>query len=380
MNRPGGRKVKSVVISGTGLYTPPYSISNDELVDSFNRYVSRFNDEHREEIEAGNITPLESSATDFIVKASGIKSRFVLDKEGILDIDRMKPYLPERSNEELSIQAEMSVAAAREAMDQANITAADIDAVICACSNLQRAYPAVAVEIQQALEIDGFAYDMNVACSSATFGLQAAVNAVSAGSARRVLVVNPEICSAHLNFCDRDSHFIFGDACTAIIVESAGDESAGKFEILGTRLKTTFSNNIRNNFGFLNRTDESGVGKADKLFVQNGRKVFKEVVPMVAALITEHLAEHDVDPSTLDRMWLHQANLSMNQFIARKVLGRESSEAEAPTILDTYANTSSAGSIIAFHQYQDDLPSGSLGVICSFGAGYSVGSVIVRKR
>lgn len=369
-----------VVISGTGLFTPRESISNDELVTAFNAFVADYNNQHREEIEAGTLQPLQESSAAFIEKASGIKSRYVLNKAGILDPKRMCPYIPERSNDELSVQAEMAVVAAKEAMDQARIGPEDVDAVIVACSNLQRAYPAVSIEVQSALGINGFAYDMNVACSSATFGLQAAINAVQTGSARRVLVINPEICTAHLNFRDRDSHFIFGDAATAMIVEAA-DTAKGEcqFEVVGTKLKTQFSNNIRNNFGFLNRCDESGIGQPDKLFVQQGRKVFKEVVPMVADMILEHLQEVGIPSDSLKRMWLHQANLNMNQLIARKVLSRDAEDNEAPVILDEYANTSSAGSVIAFHRYKSDMKAGDVGVICSFGAGYSVGSVIIRK-
>ncbi|MEC7377673.1 MAG: beta-ketoacyl-ACP synthase III, partial [Pseudomonadota bacterium] len=369
------------VISGTGLYTPPATIDNDELVEAFNHYVEMFNAENAEAIERGDVAALQPSSSEFIEKASGIKRRHVIDKDGILDPRRMTPYIPERSNDEPSVQCDMAVAACREALEQAGKSVGDVDAVIVACSNLQRPYPAVAIEVQEALGIDGFAYDMNVACSSATFGLQAAVNSVENGSARSVLVVSPEICSGHLNFRDRDSHFIFGDACTAILVEREEDAGEGQgFEILGTSLKTKFSNNIRNNFGFLNRADESGIGKPDKLFVQQGRKVFKEVSPLVAETIQNQLQRLSLTPGDLRRMWLHQANLNMNQLSARKVLGRDATEEEAPVILDEYANTSSAGSIIAFHKHKDDLASGDLGVICSFGAGYSIGSVVVRRR
>lgn len=369
------------VISGTGLYTPPATIDNDELVEAFNQYVEIFNSEHADAIASGDVTPLQPSSSAFIEKASGIKRRHVINKDGILDPHRMTPSIPERSNDELSVQCEMALSACNESLEQAGKTAADVDAVIVACSNLQRAYPAVSIEVQQALGVNGFAYDMNVACSSATFGLQAAVNSVENGAARSVLVVSPEICSGHLNFRDRDSHFIFGDACTAILVEREEDTREGQgFEILGTRLKTQFSNNIRNNFGFLNRADESGVGKPDKLFIQQGRKVFKEVSPLVAETIQSQLQDLSLSPDGLRRMWLHQANLNMNQLIARKVLGRDASEDEAPVILDEYANTSSAGSIIAFHKNKADLESGDIGVICSFGAGYSIGSVVVRRR
>ncbi len=373
--------MQKVVISGTGLYTPSSSISNEELVASFNGYVEQFNSRNAAAIEAGTVAALAPSSTDFIEKASGIKSRFVMNKSGILDINRMKPDIPERSNEEWSILCEMAVKAATDALARAGRTAADIDGVIVACSNLQRAYPAIAVEVQEALGIEGFGFDMNVACSSATFGIQVAANSVQLGQARAILMVNPEICTGHMNFCDRDSHFIFGDACTAVIVERADQAvSDCQFDILGTKLLTKFSNNIRNNFGFLNRADDSGLGKEDKLFVQQGRKVFKDVCPMVAELIGEHLQEFNLPVSDIRRFWLHQANLNMNMLIARKLLGRDPEAHEAPVVLDEYANTSSAGSIIAFHKHQEDLPSGSHGVICSFGAGYSIGSVIVRKH
>lgn len=373
--------VHNVVISGTGLYTPANSISNDELVASFNAYVQQFNADNAEAIARGEMEALSESSSGFIEKASGIKSRFVIDKEGILDPLRMVPRIPERSNEDWGILCEMAVGAAKEALQRAGKTVADIDGVIVACSNLQRAYPAVAIEVQAALGIQGWGYDMNVACSSATFGIQAATTAIQTGQARAILMVNPEICTGHLNFRDRDSHFIFGDAATAVIIERADlATSLHQFDVVSTKLLTQFSNNIRNNFGFLNRAAEEGVGARDKLFVQEGRKVFKDVCPMVAELIAAHLAENQLNVSDVKRFWLHQANLNMNLLIARKLLGRDAEPHEAPVILDTYANTSSAGSVIALHKHQDDLPAGSLGVLSSFGAGYSIGSVILRKR
>jgi len=370
----------SVAITGTGLYTPPNAISNEELVAAFNSFVRRHNEAHSAEIAAGSMPALTESSVEFIVKASGIKSRYVIDKAGVLDPDTMTPRIPERPNDEISVLAEIGVAAAKQAMAQAGRGPADIDGVICAASNMQRAYPAMAIEIQFALGIEGYGFDMNVACSSATFGIQAAADMIRAGHARAILVVNPEICSGHLNFRDRDSHFIFGDVATAVLLEASDKAtSPHAFEIVDTRLKTQFSNNIRNNFGFLNRCAPEGVGKTDKLFVQEGRKVFKEVVPMVSDMILAHAAERGIEPGALKRLWLHQANINMNDFIARRVLGRDPHPGESPVILDEYANTSSAGSIIAFHKYQDDLKAGDLGLICSFGAGYSAGTVIVRK-
>ena len=367
------------VIAATGLYTPPHSVSNAELVTAFNAYVELHNAEHATAIAAGETTALIPSSEGFIEKASGIKARYVVDKAGVIDPAVMRPSIPERRNDEISILAEIGVAAAQDAIARWGKPAGRIDAVICAASNMQRAYPAMAIEIQQALGIEGFGFDMNVACSSATFGIKTAADYIAAGDARAVLVVNPEITSGHLNFRDRDSHFIFGDVATAVIVEAA-DDTEGGWDILGTRLKTQFSNNIRNNFGFLNRCAPEGIGATDKLFVQEGRKVFREVVPMVSEMIVAHAADLGINPTTLKRLWLHQANINMNELIARKVLGREPTREENVIILDEFANTSSAGSIIAFHRANADFAAGEQGLICSFGAGYSAGTVFVRKR
>lgn len=374
----GTPRVTQSVIAATGLYVPPLSISNEELVAAFNSYVERFNAENAAAIGSDTVAALQPSSAEFIFKASGIRSRHVMDKTGILDPCVMRPIIPERPNEDLSVLAEIAVAAAKDALARCNTRPDDIDAVICAASNMQRPYPAMAIEVQNALGIGGFAFDMNVACSSATFAIKTAADFV-AGGARAVLIVNPEICSGHLNFTDRDSHFIFGDVATAIIVTASEPDTTG-WTILGTRMKTQFSNNIRNNFGFLNRTAPDGIGTRDKLFVQEGRKVFREVVPMVSDLILNHARDIGIDPKNLKRLWLHQANVNMNEMIGRKVLGREPSAEENVIILDEFANTSSAGSIIAFHKARDDLNSGDVGLICSFGAGYSTGTVFIEKR
>jgi len=310
------------VISSTGLWTPTDSISNEELVVAFNTYVDK-----------------------------------------------------------------IAVNAAKDALKNAGRDAQNVDAVIVACSNLQRAYPAISVEVQQALGAAGFAFDMNVACSSATFGIETARGLIIGGQAKSVLVCNPEICTAHLNFKDRDSHFIFGDVATATLVES--DEIAPKshWEIIGSKLITEFSNNIRNNFGFLNRLAKDEIadeqleskGLTDKLFVQNGRSVFKEVVPMVAQLITDEISKNSLEASQIKRLWLHQANLSMNVLIAKKVMGKDVDISQAPVVLDEYANTSSAGSIIAFNKHSSDFEKDDIGLICSFGAGYSAGVILVKK-
>jgi beta-ketodecanoyl-[acyl-carrier-protein] synthase len=372
--------VPDVVITGTGLFTPPESISNAELAASLTVSVDRWNEEHADDIATGTLAARAVPDEEFIVKASGIRSRHVMEKSGVLDPDRMRPRLELRGDDQLGIQAEMALPAVAEALAQAGRTGADVDAVIVGCSNLQRAYPAVSIELQQAIGAGGWAYDMNVACSSATFAMQAATDALLGGSARCVLVVNPEITSGHNNFELRDFHFIFGDACTAVVLERADEAVAGEqWRVIGTRLATEFSNNIRNDFGFLNSSEVGTRDPHELVFRQRGQQVFKEVCPMVTSHIRDHLERVGLEAPAVRRFWLHQANLKMNQLIAKGVLGRLPTDDEAPVILDEYANTSSAGSIIAFHLHRGDLAAGDVGVICSFGAGYSVGSVVVER-
>lgn len=370
----------SPVISATGLFTPEQSISNQELVDSYNQYVEETNQYNAAQIESGEFEALQSSSVEFIEKASGIKSRYVLQKDNILNTQTMAPKMPLRDDDELSYMAEMAVHASQSALQVAGLEPSEIDLVIVAASNMERGYPAIAVELQSALGCAGYAFDMNVACSSATFGIKTAADAIKCGTAKKVLMVNPEICSGHLNFRDRDCHFIFGDVCTAVILEREEDVKQKSlenvFRIEDFKLVTQYSNNIRNNFGFLNREAND---PQKLLFKQEGRKVFKEVIPIVAELIQSLLNENHVDAQKVSSFWLHQANSNMNQLIIRKVLGTIPDNQTSPTVLDEYANTSSAGSVIAMHKYHQHFNSGDIGVLCSFGAGYSAGAVLLTK-
>ncbi|KAA9008218.1 beta-ketoacyl-ACP synthase III [Histidinibacterium aquaticum] len=366
-------------ITGAGVFTPPERITNDELVAAYNAHAERWNAAHAEGIAGGGIDAKPLSSAEFIFQASGIESRYVMDKSGLLDPDRMYPSLRPRSDEEPSLMAEIGVAAARTALAEAGVAAEEVDAIFCAASNHERPYPAIAVEIQDVLGAGGFAYDMNVACSSATFGIQTAADMIRTGSVRTALVVSPEITSGHLEWRDRDCHFIFGDVATAVVLQRAEDAQGDHWRILSARAATKFSNNIRNNNGFLRRTRDQMEDRRDMQFMQNGRKVFKEVLPLVSAHIADHLEAEGVQADSLKRLWLHQANKTMNDYIGRKVLGRPPEPGEQPNILQDYANTSSAGSIIAFAQHRDGIAPGEKGLICSFGAGYSVGSVLVER-
>ena len=129
--------MRHIVISGTGVFTPEQSITNQELVKAYNSYAESYNSTNRDDIDQGKKVALELSSEEFIYNASGIKKRYVMDKSGILDPAIMHPILEKRSNDEPSILAEMAVKAAKKAFESAGKTPNDIDAVITACSNFE---------------------------------------------------------------------------------------------------------------------------------------------------------------------------------------------------------------------------------------------------
>jgi beta-ketodecanoyl-[acyl-carrier-protein] synthase len=217
---------------------------------------------------------------------------------------------------------------------------------------------------------------MALGCASAIAGIQVATTAVQSGVANCAVVVSPELMSGHNNWRSRDGHFLFGDAAVALVIERA---RPGAWEILSLRTMSKFSSNIRNNFGFLNRFDPTTQFADDKLFYQHGRRVYKDIIPLAAQFLGDHVASHGITPTEVARYWLHQANRNMNDLIAERLLGREATPAEAPMIIDRFGNTASAGASIAFTEYQADLPVGSYGVLAAFGAGYSIGSVLMQR-
>jgi len=371
--------MKRVCIAGLGVDIPGAVITNEELVACFNQWVEV---ENRRRSASGE-PPLQPSSAAFIERASGIRRRHVHTVDGILDPERMAPRIAERDENSLSVLAEFGVSAARRAIADAGADPAGIDLVICASSHLERLFPAIAIEIQQEIGASGAAFDLSLGCSSAAAGVHAAFHLLRSGAHRRALVVTPELITAHLDFRDRQSHFIFGDAAVAVLVEALEDDEQrhGRFEIVDTASWTRFSNNIRTSFSYLNRAAAENpdvISTEGRLIRQQGNRVFKEVTVASHQFILDFLAAHGRTPETIRRFWLHQANLRMNQMILRLAFGRDIGEDIAPTVLAEYGNTAAAGAVIALAENHRDLAAGDWGLLCTYGAGYSIGGVLLR--
>ena len=273
--------MQNIYITGTGFCIPEDGLTtNDEVVNSYNTYVDNFNFDNAEAISNGSLEALSHSSSEFIEKASGIKTRYLYDKNNCLDPKRMKPKTRPELPDNTSILAEMGIESAKKAIANAGITVDDIDGIILGTSHSARNYPAIAIEIQEALGINGYAYDMLVGCSSTTFAISNAYSDIASGLASTILVINPELTSPGNDFRVRDSHFIFGDASVATIIQGNLDNPKDVFQIKDRELVTQFSNNIRSDFSYMNRTDDLNRGDA-VMFRQNGRSVFKEVLSLI---------------------------------------------------------------------------------------------------
>ena len=351
-------------ITGSGIYAPPNAVSTEELCDSFNRWAR----------SAG----AQESAADFVHRVSGIESRRFVDAAGVLDPERMCPDLPDRPDDAVSVQAEIGLHAAQAALESAGRSGEEVDLVIVAASSLQRPYPALAIEILDGLGARGAAYDLSVGCSSGSYGIEQASHALRAGAVRCALVVTPEIPSAYSNFRDRDSHFILGDAAAAVVLEPVENAKKMAFEILSGATLARYSSSVRNNGGFLNRCAPETRDAPDKLFYQDGRKVFGDIVRLVPRFVREQLGQAGLTPEEVSRFWLHQANGRMNEAIVKRLVEGEIGD-RAPLVLSEYGNTAAAGALLAFEHHKHEVPVGGAGVLCSFGAGYTIGCHVLRR-
>ncbi|MAL09746.1 MAG: beta-ketoacyl-ACP synthase III [Maricaulis sp.] len=374
------RGVRDCIIRSVGWYAPEESISNTELVEVFNTWAESFNTENADAIARGDVAAKPLSSEEFIVSASGIENRHVIDKPGLMDLERMRPRLPHRPKEDLSVQAEFALKSARQALEKANRTAADIDGVIVASSAQQRNFPAVSTEIQAALGMEkGWSFDMTMACASAVYAMQLARDMIRAGTADAILICCPEIMSAINHYRRREVHFIFGDASGAVLLER-GDREPGGWEILGTRLENSFSNALRSDFGFLNHTEFEDGDNFEPFVDQDGHRVFRDVIPMASGVGSTLIADLGLKPSDVRRAWLHQANIRIVQMVAKRVLEREPDADAAPIILNKYGNTSSSSVLMTFDMHSADMKAGERGLLCAFGAGYGCGAAVIQKR
>jgi 3-oxoacyl-[acyl-carrier-protein] synthase III len=269
--------------------------------------------------------------------------------------------------------ASLGLAAAKAALDNAGLAAADIDLVILATATPNHTFPATSVEIQHALGIaHGFAFDLHAVCSGFVFAITTADMYLRNGMARRALVVGAETFSRILDWNDRTTCVLFGDGAGAVVLEALPEAETDGAGIIVSSLRS------------------DGAHK-DKLFVNGGpsttqtvghlqmqgREVFKHAVAMVTDVIDDVLAKAGVTVADIDWFVPHQANVRIVEGAAKK-LGIPLEK--VVVTVGEHGNTSAASVPLALEHAVDHgmIKKGDLVLLEAMGGGFTWGACLLR--
>ena len=270
--------------------------------------------------------------------------------------------------------ADLAVKAARQALEASGLNPEDIDGVIVATTTPDQTFPAVAVKVQAALNIPvGIAFDVQAVCTGFVYALATADNFITAGQAKRILVVGAEKMSSIIDWEDRTTCVLFADGAGAVILEaqeSADDVSARGIHSTHLYAKGSQSDLLYTDGG------PSSTGNAGHIVMQ-GREVFKYAVSYMADAVNQALKENDVSADQIDWLVPHQANIRIIEATAKKL---DMSMDKVVVTVDHHGNTSAASIPLALHEAVTDgrVKQGDLILLEAMGGGLTWGSALVR--
>lgn len=312
---------------------------------------------------------------------SRILSNFDLEKM----LDTSDQWIVERTGiRERHIAAEgeatsdMAVAAARNALAMAETEPADLDMIIVGTISPDMPMPSCAVLVQAKLGAKkAFAFDVSAACAGSLYGLSIADSFIRTGKAKRVLVIGAELLSRLVDWTDRNSCVLFGDAAGAFVVGPTEEPDRG---LLSAHLHSdgTAAGILQiPGGGSLHPQSEEVLAKKMHKVAMNGREIYKFAVTALPEAILEALAAHGLKPGALDHIISHQANVR----IVESVVERLGVPLEKCWLnIDRYGNTSSASLPISLDEANraGRLKRGDLIAMMAIGAGMAWGSALMR--
>ncbi len=321
--------------------------------------------------------------TRAVVVGSGhyLPERIVPNSEFEATIDTTDEWIRTRSGIERrhfaaegQTTSDLAIRAARAALQNAGLTAADLDAVVVATSTPDFTFPAVATMVQAGIGMErGFAYDLQAVCAGFIFALVNSEGLIRTGQAKRVMVIGAETFSRILDWTDRGTSVLFGDGAGAVILEAQeGIGTSADRGILASDL------NSDGRFGDLLHVDGgvSSTGSAGKVRMQ-GKEVFRHAVEKLAHTAEISLERAGLNASDVDWIVPHQANLRIIKGTAHK-MGLPM-EKVIVTVQD-HGNTSAASIPLALSVAAADgrLKPGQVIVTEAIGGGLAWGSVVLR--
>lgn len=320
------------VIKGTGSYLPERILTNHDL------------------------EKMVDTSDEWIRQRSGIESRHIAADD--------------------ETTSDLAIAAAKKALLASGLSAADIDGVIVATTTPDMTFPSVAALVQAALDIPpGLAFDVQAVCTGFVYALATANNFITAGQAKRILVIGAEKMSSIVDWEDRTTCVLFADGAAALVLEAQEDGVAGDLSDRGVLSTHLYANgkgaDLLKTNGGPSSTGDSGA------IVMQGREVFKFAVQYMSDVVKETLDHNNIDSNAIDYLVPHQANSRIIEATAKKL--NMPMERVVMTV-DHHGNTSAASIPLALDEAVQDgrIQEGSLLLLEAMGGGLTWGAALVR--
>jgi 3-oxoacyl-[acyl-carrier-protein] synthase-3 len=321
-------------ISALGTYVPPKLLTNADL------------------------EKMVETTDDWILSRVGIRERHIAEK-GVATSD-------------------LAVEAAKKALAQRGFSPTDIEAIIVGTVTPDMLFPSTACLVQHKLGAKGaWGFDLSAACSAFLYSLQAGAQFIASGVHKRVLVVGADVMSSIIDYTDRATCVIFGDGAGAAILEPAEDDSVGFIDFIH---EVDGSGGCFLNMpagGSLNPASHETVDKRMHYVHQDGQQVFKFAVRKQTEACEKLLARNGLKGSDIDAFIPHQANLRIINATADRLGLRPES---VIVNIERYGNTTAGTIPLAMNSAMEEgkLKKGSLVLLASVGAGFTVGATLMR--
>ncbi len=300
-----------------------------------------------------DISEFVDTSHEWIFERTGIRQRHIASKD--------------------QMTSDLAYMSALDAIQDANINATDIDLIILATSTPDQVFPSTAVKLQDMLNIrDGAAFDIHAVCSGFIYALSTADNFIKSGKYKRILVIGSEVYSRILNWKDRTTCVLFGDAAGAFILEGQNNNDI-RSGIIDSVIKSDgqYRSKLYCDGG------PSMQPRTDNFINMDGKEVYKHAVEKQTIIVEELLDSAGFGIESIDWFVPHQANLRILQTTAKKLKIKEE---KIIVTVDKHANTSSASIPVAMTTAikENKIKRGDMLLLEAFGAGFTWGAVLLR--
>lgn len=321
-------------ISALGTYVPPRLITNADL------------------------EKMVDTSNDWIMTRVGIRERHIVDK-GVATSD-------------------LAVEAAKRALAQRGLAPSDVDAIILGTVTPDMLFPSTACLVQHKLGAKGvWGFDISAACSAFVYALQTGAQFIATGTHKKVLVIGADVMTSIIDYTDRATCVIFGDGAGAVILEPAEDDSVGLIDFIHEVDGSGGCSLYMPGGGSLNPSTHQTVDQKMHYVHQDGQQVFKFAVRKQTEVCANLLERNGLKGSDIDAFIPHQANLRIINATAERLGLRPES---VIVNIDRYGNTTAGTIPLAMGTAieQGKLKKGSLVLLASVGAGFTVGATLLR--